>query len=114
MAVRNVRESATGTTDANGAVTLRIEGPHRTGSEWVCRALVLQSVKAAAGYPQAAVYRTDVAPYALLGESRAADKVTFDSDDVLVPGDTLVIVITGAEPNTSAVANLTAVEYAAT
>ncbi len=109
---RPVHETATGTSDVLGGCTLRIVGPHRTGDIWRLRTLVISSTKGS-GYPTAAVYRSAVVPSALLGESRAADKVTFNATtDELYPSDQLVIVLANVAPSTVVTANLYATEVA--
>lgn len=112
---REVRQTAQGVASGAGAVTLIIPGPHRIGYRWNLATLVLRSPKPAVDYPQAAVYLSAITPSALLGESRTADKVTFDaSTDVMRPGDQLIIVFTNVAPAGLAVANLYAVEVEGT
>jgi hypothetical protein len=112
---REVRQTAQGIVSGSGSVTLNIPGPHRIGYRWNLATVVISSVRAATGYPTASIYLSAVVPSALLGESRTADKVTFDaSTDVMRPGDRLIIVIANALAGSTAVANLFAVEVEGT
>lgn len=105
--MRTVFESARGTTDGTGAATLRINGPHRIGSRWELSTVVVRCERDGNTYPLASIYRSAVVPAQLMGESRSADRVTFDATgDVLLPGDVLVLVVTGAAPSTSVQVNL--------
>jgi hypothetical protein len=110
--VRDVHETSTATVAGDGSATVNIAGPHRTGTRWELRTVVVASTRASTGgYPTAAVYRGAAVPSLLLGESRTADKVTFDATtDVLFPGDTLLVVLADAEPGSTAVVNLYARE----
>lgn len=110
--MREVGTSATGTTTASGTVTLSIPGPHRIGTRWDLRTLVVQSERVGDGtYPTATVYRSIATPSAAIGTSRAADRVTFDaSGDWLLPGDSLLVVIEGAAASSTATATLAAIE----
>ena len=109
--VRDVSVSARGTTDAAGSVTLSLPGPHRPLSRWNLTSLVVTSDATGSALPTAKVYRSIIARSSLLGTSRSADAVTFETDgDYLQPADSLFIVIEGAEPGTVAVANLYAIE----
>jgi hypothetical protein len=110
--VRDVHETGTATVAAAGTATVTIEGPHRTSTRWNLRTVVVASTRAGTGgYPTAAVYRGAAVPSLLLGESRTADKVTFDaSTDVMLPGDSLIVVIGNAEPGSLVVVNLYATE----
>lgn len=108
---REVRQTAQGVASGSGTVTLNIPGPHRIGYRWNLSTVVISSSRAATGYPSAAVYLSAVVPSALLGESRTADKVTFDaSTDVMRPGDRLIIVMTNVLAGSPVVVNLFAVE----
>lgn len=110
--MREASTSARGTTDASGAVTLSLPGPHRMGTKWQLRTLTLTSSRAGDGtYPTASIYRSIVSPSYLIGTSRAADRVTFDaSGDWLLPGDALLVRIEGTAPATAATAALAAIE----
>lgn len=70
--------------------------------------VVIKSTANATGaLPQGALYRSQVIRSQLLGESRAADKVTFEgfAGDELFHGDQLIVVITGAAPTTTVTVN---------
>lgn len=110
---RNVAASASGLADAGGAITLTIAGPHRNLSTWRLGTVVVTSQAPADGpLPTCAVYRSYVATSTLLGESRAADKVSFDaSTDWLAQADSLIVVVAGAEPATRVTVNLFGTEY---
>lgn len=110
--MRDVHETSTATVAGDGSATVRIPGPHRTGSRWELRTVVVSCPRATVGgYPTAAVYRGAAVPSLLLGESRTADKVTFDATtDVLFPGDELLTVIENSEPGGTVVVNLYAAE----
>lgn len=110
--MREVTTSARGTTDAAGAVTLSLPGPIRPLDRWDLRTLTVTSELPGDGtFPTAEVYRSIVSPAYLIGTSRAADRVTFDaSGDWLLAADSLLVVIEGAAPASSATATLSAIE----
>lgn len=110
--MRDVSESATGTTGLDGSALLVIRGPHRNLSRWSLQSLVVTSTRpTAGGYPIARVYRSTVSDATLLGISRAADKVTFDAlGGWLLQGDQLLVIVDGAEPGQPVHANLFASE----
>lgn len=111
--MRDVAESARGTVDAFGRALLTIRGPHRNGSRWALTSVVLRSTGTSDGRPTAAVYRGTIASDTLLGESRAADSVTFDArGDWLHQSDQLLIVVENASPGSTVTANLFASEPA--
>lgn len=112
MARREVTTSTRATTAADGSVTLALAGPHRVGTRWNLRTLVVTSDTVGDGtFPTAKVYRSVVSTSAIIGTSRAANAVTFDaSGDWLLPGDQLLIVIENAAPTSTASATLSAVE----
>lgn len=65
--------------------------------------------------PQAALYISQIIRSQLIGESRAADKVTFEGfeGDELHQGDTLIVVLTGAAVGTNVTVNARGVELPA-
>ncbi len=110
--MRTVFESARATTDGSGDATLRINGPHRIGTRWELSSVVVSCERDGTTYPVASIYRSAVVPAQLMGESRSADRVTFDAKgDVLLPGDVLVVVVSGASPSTAVQVNLYGDEF---
>jgi hypothetical protein len=107
-----VAQSGEAVSDAAGVATVIVRGPHRTGTRWALRTVVVVSQRVGDGtYPVATVYRGVVDQHSALGTSRAADRVTFNAaGDWLLAGDQLIIVITNTAPATRAVVSLTAVE----
>ncbi len=86
---------ATGSTvaDVAGDATVIIQGPGPF-ARYELSSVVVSSTRAGTGYPTATVYRSVISPSNRLGFSRIADADTFDADagDVLLPGDSLVVV----------------------
>lgn len=104
---------ATATTDGAGGATLRINGPQRMGLVRELSQVVINSTKTATGaLPTAALYKSQVIRSQLIGESRAADKVTFEgfAGDQLYHGDQLIVVVAGAQPATTVTVNARGVE----
>lgn len=104
---------ASASTDGTGGATLRVNGPQRMGLVRELSQVVIKSTaNATGGLPQAALYKSLVIRSALLGESRAADKVTFEgfAGDELHHGEQLIVVVTNATPATTVTVNVRGIE----
>jgi len=100
--------TASATVTAGGAVTLFLSGPRAWQMIDIGTVVVSSTRPANNTFPSCSVFRGAQTAQNLLGESRAADKVTFSGSvgDVLLPGDQLIVVVTNALPGTIATANL--------
>ena len=107
---------ASATADGSGSATLRVNGPQRMGLVRQLSQVVIKSTAPGTGtLPQAALYKSLVVRAQLIGESRAADKVTFEgfAGDELHHGDSLVVVVTNALAGSTVTVNARGVEHPA-
>ena len=96
-----------GTVNAGGAVTVTLAGPPAWWRYDLSTVVCSVGLDSAGSRPTAAVYRGYIGQSQLLGTSRSADAVTFDASpgDVLLPGDSLIVVFANAAPGSTAVVN---------
>lgn len=106
MLVPRFALSGRGTLSGAGGITLTLNGPPAWW-RYEISTVVVTCPPNAGNRPTAAVYRGAITQATLLGQSRAADAVTFQGapGDVLLPGDMLIVVIAGALPGGMAVVN---------
>lgn len=105
-----VRFALTGraTIGAGGTATITVNGPPAWW-RYDISTVVISSVPPSAGvFPTADVYRGAVTQSTLLGQSRSADKVTFEGapGDTLLPGDALIVNMAQCLPGSVAVVNV--------
>jgi len=95
------------TVPASGSVTVTLNGPPAWWRYDLTTVVLTCGLVAPTQHPEADVYRGSIGAANLLGHSRAADNVTFSCQpgDVLIPGDFLIVVFTGALVGSTAVVN---------
>lgn len=92
---------------AGGAVNVILTGPPAWWRYELSTVVCSVGLVSAAARPTAAVYRGYIGQSQLLGQSRAADAVTFQAapGDMLLPGDSLIVVFAGCLVGSTAVVN---------
>jgi len=84
-----------GTASGAGTVTVTVNGPPAWWRYDISTVVVTATKPSAGVFPTADVYRGAITQSTLLGQSRSADKVTFEGapGDSLLPGDSLIVVM---------------------
>jgi hypothetical protein len=105
-----VRFALTGraTVAAGGTATVTVNGPPAWWRYDISTVVISSSPPSAGVYPQASVYRGAITQSTLLGQSRSADKVTFEGapGDTLLPGDALIVVMSQCLVGSTVVVNV--------
>lgn len=105
-----VRFALTGraTIGAGGTATVTVNGPPAWWRYDISTVVISSTPPSAGVFPTADVYRGAVTQSTLLGQSRSADKVTFEGapGDTLLPGDALIVLMAQCLPGTTVVVNV--------
>lgn len=110
---RPYSESGTAVADANGDATVRVRGPHRTGTTWQMGQAVLTATQGSSATAcTAELFRSIVQRSTSMGTSLNADADTMEglSGDVFMPGDQLLVVFAGCEPASICSVTVTGIE----